>query len=143
MSWKYNYLDHTADIAVDIEASTVEELFIGAAFALQETICENNANNSTVEKEIKLSDALMEILLVSFLSELNYLFQSENWMFSSIHEIKIRNVDQAWNLNAKIGGYKFDRTMMKLKSEIKAVTYHQMEVKEVNGIFSTKIVFDI
>ena len=143
MSWKYNYLDHTADIAVDIEASTVEELFIGAAFALQETICEGNENNSTVEKEINLSDALIEILLVSFLSELNYLFQSENWKFSSIHEIKIRNVDQAWNLNAKIGGYKFDRTMMKLKSEIKAVTYHQMEVKEVNGIFSTKIVFDI
>ena len=143
MSWKYNYLDHTADIAVDIEASTVEELFIGAAFALQETICENNANNSTVEKEIKLSDALMEILLVSFLSELNYLFQSENWMFSSIHTIKIQNVDQAWNLNAKIGGYKFDRTMMKLKSEIKAVTYHQMEVKQVNGLFFTRIVFDI
>lgn len=143
MSWKYNYLDHTADIAVDIEASTVEELFIGAAFALQETICENNANNSTVEKEIKLSDASMEILLVSFLSELNYLFQSENWMFSSIREIKIRNVDQAWNLNAKIGGYKFDRTMMKLKSEIKAVTYHQMEIKEWNGKFSTRIVFDI
>ena len=143
MSWKYNYLDHTADIAVDIEASTVEELFIGAAFALQETICESNENNSTVEEEIKLSDALMEILLVSFLSELNYLFQSENWMFSSIHEIKIRNVDQAWNLNAKIGGYKFDRTMMKLKSEIKAVTYHQMEVKQVNGLFFTRIVFDI
>ena len=143
MSWKYNYLDHTADIAVDIEASTVEELFIGAAFALQETICESNENNSTVEKEINLSDALIEILLVSFLSELNYLFQSENWMFSSIREIKIRNVDQAWNLNAKIGGYKFDRTMMKLKSEIKAVTYHQMEVKQVNGLFFTRIVFDI
>ena len=28
MSWEYNFLDHTADIAVDIKADTLDELLM-------------------------------------------------------------------------------------------------------------------
>ena len=62
---------------------------------------------------------------------------------SSVQQIDIQKEKNDWNLSIMITGGYFDRNQMKLKSEIKAITYHQMEIKEKNGKFSTRIVFDI
>ena len=40
MSFNYNFIDHTADIAVDIKADSIEELFFASAKAFKETLVE-------------------------------------------------------------------------------------------------------
>jgi SHS2 domain-containing protein len=142
MSWSYTFVDHTADIAVDIRGKRLSELFTASAYAWLEAITEQSTN-SFETKIISLGDENLEVLLVSFISELNFFFQSDNWIMSSIQKIDIDRKDDLWNLSAVVLGGNFDRNKFKLKSEIKAVTYHQMKIKEVDGEFSTRIVFDI
>lgn len=143
MSWSYKFIDHTADIAVDIEADKLNELFIASAYAWKETISDEKFDNSTFDKKIFLEDSSLEILLVSFLSELNYFFQHESWMMTSVKNAEVDDIYGVWKLEAEISGFIFDRSKIKLKSEIKAVTYHQMEIKFNLNTYSTRIVFDI
>ena len=143
MVWEYNFFDHTADIAVDVEADTLDELFIASAYAWRDSISDDRKSSQSQERSLILSENSLEILLVTFLGELNYLYQSESWMMDSIQYIEIYEEGDVWKLSIKILGGNFNRIDMKLKSEIKAITYHQMEIKEENGKFSTRIVFDI
>jgi SHS2 domain-containing protein len=143
MSWSYNFKDHTADIALDVEADNLSELYIAAAYAWQESITDTEIDGVLERKSVTLNEENLEILLVSFLSELNFLFQSEKWLLSSIKQIELNNRNDVWNLSVIMLGSKFIRDKLKFKTEIKAITYHQMEIKEVNGKFSTRIVFDI
>jgi len=143
MSWTYNFKDHTADIAVDIEADSLNELFTAAAFSLRESISDDKIVGLSESKSLTFHDESLEILLVDFLSELNFLFQSESWMMSSVHSLDISKELDIWNLLVVIVGGNFNRNQTKLKSEIKAVTYHQMAIQEINGQFCTRIVFDI
>ena len=143
MGWNYNFLDHTADIAADVYADSLNELFIASAMVWRESISDDKSDYATELRSIVLSENNLEILLVSFLSELNFLFQSKGWLMDSISIIEIMPQRDLWKLNTQLSGHFFDRKNMNLKSEIKAVTYHQMEVKEKNGKFYTRIVFDI
>jgi SHS2 domain-containing protein len=143
MSWSYKFKDHTADIAADVEADNLSELYIAAASAWHESITDNKIDGVLEHKSISLNEENLEILLVSFLSELNFLCQSENWLLSSVKQIELNKRNDVWNLSVIMLGRKFDSGELRLKTEIKAITYHQMEIKEVNGKFSTRIVFDI
>ena len=143
MAWKYNFLDHTADIAADVNADSLNELFVASAMVWRESISDDRREYTTELRSIDLYENNLEILLVSFLNELNFLFQSEGWLMDSISLIEIMPHYDLWNLKSEFLGSYFNRKKMNLKSEIKAVTYHQMEVKEENGKYYTRIVFDI
>ncbi|HAB53280.1 MAG: hypothetical protein A2315_14675 [Ignavibacteria bacterium RIFOXYB2_FULL_35_12] len=143
MSWEYNFLDHTADIAVDIKADTLDELFMASAYSWRDYISDDDNSFSSEKHLLDLSENNLEVLLVSFLSELNFLYQSESWMMDKVNSLIITEKNDSWNLNAEILGQSFNRKEMNLKTEIKAITYHQMEIKEQQGRFSTRIVFDI
>lgn len=143
MTWEYNYLDHAADIAVDIKADSIEELFAGAAIAWRESVTDSTVTEQASDKVISLEEQTLEILLVSFLNELNYLFQHRNWIMNSIKHIELSEGKKSWKLIANITGTRYVNKNLLLKYEIKAITYHQMEIKEHEGKFSTRIVFDI
>lgn len=143
MVWAYKFIDHTADLAIDIEADSLNELFTASAFAWKEAISDENYNIGESERKIILEESSLEILIVSFLSELNFLFQNKKWMMTSVIKINVDRADDIWRLDAFISGFTIDPAKIKLKAEIKAVTYHQMEIKRADGKFLTRIVFDI
>jgi len=143
MSWKINFLDHTADIAVDVEADSLDELFTASAHSWRESISDDENSLSTERRSLVMSDDDLEILLVSFLSELNYVYQSESWIMDSVHALQINKKDGVWYLGVELVGHTFNRDRANIKTEIKAITYHQMNITELNGKFFTKIVFDI
>jgi SHS2 domain-containing protein len=143
VSWSYKFLDHTADIAVDVEADSLDELFISSANSWRDSISDDKKSISTERRSLVLSEDDLEILLVSFLTELNFLYQSESWLMDSLNHLLITHKNESWYLSAELLGHKFNQSEVNIKAEIKAVTYHQMEIKEENGKFSTRIVFDI
>lgn len=142
MASSYKFIDHTADIAADVEADSMEELFAASAEAWKQTIFEDANISKSEKKVIDLAEADAESLLVKFLTELNYLFQTKRWICSSIKKIKIIKEDE-WNLSAVLLGEPFDPAKHAAILEIKAVTFHQMEIKKIKGKYSTRIVFDI
>lgn len=143
MAWDYNFIDHTADIAVEVEGNTIEELFIASALAWKECVIENTEIDLLSDKKINIDDFSFEELLVHFLDELNFLLLTKKWVIGKINKIEIRKLNDRFKLNADISGENLDEKKHQLKVEIKAVTFHQMEIKKINNKFSTRIVFDI
>ena len=143
MSWNFNFLDHTADIAFEIEADSLDELFIASAAAFKKAVIEDYFSEEKEEKTIRKSESSLEELLVTFLDELNFLLETRKWIISEINKIKISELNKEFYLVAEISGEPVNIDKHHLKEEIKAVTFHQMEVKKVNNKFRTNVVFDI
>jgi SHS2 domain-containing protein len=143
MSWEFNFIDHTADIAVEVKAGTIEELFTASAFAWQESVIEKIEINLSDKHEINIEELSYEELLVRFLDELNFLFLTRKWIMWEINKIELQKDIDKIKLRAFVAGENFDEKRHQLKVEIKAVTFHQMEIKNVNGKYTTRIVFDI
>lgn len=141
----YRFLDHTADIAFEVRGNSLEELFTASALAWKESVIEEfDAGGNAEIKMIHLDEYSSEELLVNFLSELNFLLSARKWVMISIDNIDISKADaDGLHLDATIKGFQVDPEKQKLKEEIKAVTFHQMNIEEDSGEFSTIVVFDI
>ena len=142
MSKSYKFVDHTADIAAELTGSSLDELFTAGAEAwLFSVVGELNIEEDD-SMELELSAASKEELLVTFLNELNYLLITKKWLCSSIQSIKIFDDIDGCELSAELKGVKL-KDDLPLKQEIKSVTYHQLEIVEKEGNYSTLVVFDI
>ncbi|MCW9094911.1 MAG: archease, partial [Ignavibacteriaceae bacterium] len=73
MSRNYEFIDHTADIAVKLEGSTLEEMFTSGAEAWLFSVIDKKNLKADDLLEIDISANSKEELLVSFLNELNFL----------------------------------------------------------------------
>ena len=143
MTGTYKFIDHTADIAAEVSAENYNDLFIASAYVWKESVVEDFSSDKLEEKEIEISDRSLEELLVHFLSELNYLLLVKGWIFSEVKEISVEESENQFEAKLKILGEPVDENKHILKIEIKAVTFHQMNIKYGDGKYRTRIVFDI
>ncbi|HSW54017.1 MAG TPA: archease [Ignavibacteriaceae bacterium] len=142
MSRTYEFVDHTADIAVELSGSSLNELFAAGAEAWLVSIAGEIKIEDDDLLELELSASSKEELLVTFLNELNYLLITKKWLCSSIQSIKIFDDADGCELSAELKGIKL-KDNLQLKQEIKSVTYHQLEIIEKDSNYSTLVVFDI
>lgn len=133
------YLSHTADITMYIQAKTLEGLFKngvkGMGNILKEGFCESSHKIDTkVMIEVKATDHTS--LLIDFLSDVLSQSYIENVVFWDIEIIELK----AYKIRAKLSGTQVGT----YDEDIKAVTYHEANVaKNDNGFWSTSIIFDI
>ncbi len=140
MSSKHTYLSHTADIAFDVEADSLEELFIESFRGWLNTVIEDIDLKSDSQFEINLSADSIEQLLVDFLNEVNFLLTVKNILCVEAESLKINKEKISLNAVMKIRKLK---DVSLLKEEIKSVTYHQMEIRNEDGRYFVRVVFDI
>jgi SHS2 domain-containing protein len=133
----YDLIEHTADIGVKAYGSTLNEAFCHAAQAMFDIITDNSKIDAVGEYLIDLSAEDNEQLLVDFLSELLFLNTANNLVFG-LFKVQIKNN----HLSAHIFGEEFDLSKHKIGLEIKAVTYHMLEVKQGENCF-VQVLFDI
>ena len=139
----YKFIDHTADIAVEVEDNSLEELFHSAANALLNSVVEIKKKGKSEKKDLTLSAESIEELLVSFLNELNFLIIVKTWIPVKIISINIAHENNSINLDSVLMGEVFNSDYHYIKEEIKSVTYHQMKIIKTETGFKTLIVFDI
>lgn len=136
---KYELIDHTADVGVKAFGKTLPEAFENAAKAMFDIITDNSEIESVGQYNIELDSTDLEQLLVDFLSELLYLNSAKNIVFGFF---KV-NLDEKTNkLKAVVCGEKFNISKHKIGAEIKAVTYHMLEVRNKKPIH-VQVLFDI
>lgn len=135
----YELIDHTADVGIKAYGKTISEAFENAAKGMFDIITDNSEIESIGQYDIELKSDNLEQLLVDFLSELLYLNSANNIVFGFF---KV-DIDQKTNkLSAKVFGEKFDLSKHKVGTEIKAVTYHMLEVNNKKP-FHVQVLFDI
>jgi len=120
---RYKFIEHTADVEFQAFGKTVEEVFKNSAFALKETICGEIEVKEKKKKVISIKQKDFESLLYSFLEEILYLLDAEDFLISNISKITINK----FNLKATIIGDKASE--YEFSNSVKAVTYNDMFVK--------------
>ncbi|MDI6855629.1 MAG: archease [Candidatus Thermoplasmatota archaeon] len=135
---KYSFIEHTADIAIRAYGKNLDQCFENAAFAMFDIISDTKKVKTTGEYKIELKAESLEQLLVDWLSKLLYLHDSNNFLFG---KFRVALDKERKNLRAQVWGEKFDRNRHFVGKEIKAVTYHMLEVNEKDCY--VQVLFDI
>ena len=130
----YTIIDHTADLGILVRAPDLSALFTEAAWALIEIM---GAKAVTTEREIALAvDGYdREDLLIRWLEEIRYHIESHG---VSIARMTIDTLTEQ-HLTARIEAA---GRRTPLRTCIKAVTYHGLEILQVDNHLRTTIIFD-
>jgi SHS2 domain-containing protein len=135
---EYKFLAHTADMRLQVQATTLEELF-SAALEGMNTIIKPEAHACTkgdVEKTLILSSSDSTSLLIDFLSEVLTL--------SVIHKAIFFHVSFELLSNLRLKAILTGMHVSSFNEDIKAVTYHNAQVvRGPDGVYQVTITFDI
>lgn len=140
---QYKFLEDVAiaDVCFEAYGKSVEELFVNAGLALQETQVMLSGVRDKEKEEIELNASRLADLLFEFLEELVYLKDARQLVFSRF-EIKVKEVQGVYYLNAFCFGEKIS-ARHKLKADIKAVTLHMFELSHSSNGWKARVVLDI
>jgi SHS2 domain-containing protein len=139
---EFEIIDHTADIGIVAYGKTKREVFINAAKGMFEIIAgENRDLKENFYDKIKLEAKSLEDLLIAWLNELLYISEVK---LVILNKFKIKELSDG-QIKAEVGGTKINHLSIRIKREVKAVTYHRLEIKkdEESGLWSAQVIFDI
>jgi SHS2 domain-containing protein len=138
----FQFFDHTGDIGVDIDAADPGSLFADAARAFSETVTDRSALDADVTIEVSLSAEAIDLLLVDWLSELVYRFDTDGWLARDV-EVQVSEIPEGWTLRARLRGGRLDPERQEVRVLVKAITYHALEVHQTGASWQARVIFDI
>lgn len=130
-----------ADLAFEVEAESLEELFVLSAQALFSAMVEPGDVKPEEEVKISLTTEKLDNLLYDWLAELVYLKDREAQLFSKF-EVAIKQ-NGNFNLNGKVWGEKIDPERQRLRTDVKAITYHMFKLEKREKGYFARVVLDI
>lgn len=140
---KYEYLEHTADIKFLAYGNTLEKVFENAALAMFNVIIDTGKVSGETAREVLLTSPDLESLLVDWLSELLYLFEVDEIVFWKFRVEEIREEEGEYSIKALASGEKYYPESHPFETEIKAVTYNQLELEKTAEGWKAQVVVDI
>lgn len=134
----YTLFDHTADIGIEIRARTKKELFRRAALALSHVLTGMPAIDSSGARQqnIYAEGADTEDLLVNFLREILYVLNGKNLFLC---DCRIEKGGHRKLLAVLHLGQSEERPQL----EIKAVTYHGLQIAREKSGWVARVIFDV
>ena len=132
----------TADCAVEIEAVTLPGIFVDAAKSLTARMIDPATVRSVQSWKIELSEDNIRDLLYSWLSELVFIRDSENVLFSEFEVGNLRTNGEC-SLSAVARGEKINHDRHDIVVEVKAVTMHLFNVEKQGNSWKAFVVFDL
>jgi len=139
----YRYIDEIApaDQAFEAWGDSLEELFTSCAEATFEVMTDLSKVEPQESFPLQIETETLEELLYLFLSELIFLKDTHNTFFSKFN-LRIEAGDQL-KLSGEISGEKIKPEKHILKTDVKAVTYHQFQVKRTEEGYYARVVLDL
>lgn len=136
----HKYIEHTADIQFICRENSLEDLFIECALAMKNSTCDDKIT-SIKEKSFSIKGHDLENLLYNFLEEILFISETENLIFERVLEIKISKNGKEYFLESKISFG--DSTKYSIHLDVKAITYNEMYVREINNSWEAKVTLDV
>ncbi len=133
---RYELIDHTADMMVKAYGDTLEECFANAAYALFDQTVDLSNIGTDEEISIRVSGMDDEDRLYSFLAEMLFIEDCDNLI---LKEFDVSFEDDDVVCMAR--GETLDRSKHRIRSEVKAITYHMMEIDR--KLPSVTVIFDV
>ena len=139
MKKRFEILDHTADVGLIVYGENLRVLFENAGEAFFHIITDLRKVRRRVEKQIDIKGESLDRLMVDWLSELLYHHDVENLLFRGF---KVESAGED-GLSAIVKGEPFREGVHVIKTQVKAVTYHQIEVRQENGRWRAQVILDL
>jgi SHS2 domain-containing protein len=131
----FNEIEHTADISLRVQAEDLIGLFHSAASAMFSLMGFSTDGESESVRTIEVEGIDREDLLVAWLQELLYLVET--------YEVGFGKIDITEISDTYLSAIVEEIPGVVPSKEIKAVTYHGLEIKETERGFEVVIVFDV
>jgi len=135
----WRLLDHTADLGIEVEGSSLEELFTRAGEAIFELMVDLDTVETAESRNLVIEGADLPDLWINFLREVLYLWGGESLLMKKVHVTNLTDT----SLEATLDGEPYDSRRHDLNMEIKAVTYHQAEVVRTPEGWKGRVIFDV
>ena len=136
---RYRLIDHTADFGIHVFGTDPAELFANAAFATFDMLTEIDSLESLKTTNLKITGDDWPDLMVNWLRELLYLWNGKELLVKHTHILALSQNE----LSANVELDPFDPDRHEIKIEIKAVTYHQIQVGRGSEGWEAKVIFDV
>ncbi len=136
---KFEFFDVTADVGVIAYGSDLNELFENAALATFDVMCSVQKVSPEVVLDVSLRSSDLLELLNGWLTQLLAIRDIEGMMFGKFE------VDVDEN-RFSVKGRAFGETTKdehEVETEVKAVTYHQMEITKKKNIWKARFILDV
>ncbi len=141
----YRFLEDVAiaDVAYEVEAASLSDLFAEAAEALLKVQIENLESIRRKERRvIDFSGGEPETLLHQFLQELVFWKDSEQLLFLP-ESVDVKQLEGRWRFHAVVSGEPLDPERHSQGADVKAVTWHRFSVTRTPQGWRATIVLDI
>jgi SHS2 domain-containing protein len=132
----HEFLHHTADVRLAVRADSYEELVREALQALFDFVVgAASRTDDSRSFDVRVDAPDHTFLLVDFLNEALTLSHIHRMVFT-VEALKVDGLEMTATLRGA--------TPERFSEDVKAVTYHEAEVKEnADGSWQTQLVFDI
>lgn len=134
----FEIIDHTADVAIAAYGADMKKAFSNAAVGMFSIMTDIDKVNETVARDVEVTADELKDLLVSWLNELLFICEVDKILFKRFDISELSDT----RMLAKCYGEKINLKRHKFKAEIKAATYHMLEIEEGNGV-RVQVLFDI
>jgi len=143
----FKIIQHTADLQLEVYGKNLSDLFSNAVIAMFQSIkpevsgCVYDENGLLVceklpeQQHVNVQAATKEELLVNFLSQALYLSDVHNQAYMAVKINKITETE--------VDAILFGVQVNSFEEEIKAVTYHDLSVKQKKDKLVANIIFDV
>jgi len=143
MAGTYTFLEKgaQADVAFTAEADTLPALLETCALAVFAVMTDTGLIKPVESHTVTVQADALEDLLFDWLSELIYLKDSEEFVAS---RFRVRCPDKpSFHLQALVQGEPIDRRRHQMSFDVKAVTYHEMDIHQDGDRWYARVVLDV
>jgi SHS2 domain-containing protein len=134
----FREFDHTGDLGIELQAPTRKELFRRACIALAQILVSTETVSCIEDREIRVFGDSDVDLMHDLLTALLNLFVADAFIW------KDARVDEAeGSLTAHVCGEAFDRSRHEFRTEIKAITYHELAIEKKSDLWRARVIFDV
>lgn len=144
---QFELLDISGDAGIRAFGRDLPDLFVNAATGMYSLITDLKNIQAKKTLEISAQGSSLEGLLVAFLNELVFNFDTYGFIGSSISiegwQAGEPESGKTYKLEAKLTGEEFDPGRHEGKLLIKAATYHRLKVDSKADHWEAEVIFDI
>ncbi|MFQ5744042.1 MAG: archease [Acidobacteriota bacterium] len=132
-------IEHTADLGFDIWAPDLPGLYSEAVGALAELCYDRIAVLANQQRTLRIVGGSNEERLVRWLQEIYFWLEAESWLAAGAVDVRCDGAA----VSGTVLGELYDSERHTVHTEIKAITYHEMEIRLVGELWRTTVIIDV
>lgn len=136
---RFRLIEHTADMGIEAWGDSLPDVFAAMALGLKDLMLGDSPTSRSLQIDISLQAENDAELLVVWLNEIIYRFETMDLVPDTLHIERVEN----GRLQATIHGERFDPGRHLIERQAKAATYHQLLLEESTAGWHARIYIDL